>query len=146
MDEFTDERQLVMSARSQLEEWTTDARNEAYRELFVGDDAILSPEEIQTLDAIDSAMERQGEEGIWGADQYGIHTAGSSRSDRPLGVVCVHHPQITSDSVLRGIDDIDDETEERRNAALWRYSERVATRIEDELDDNLGGKEHTSDQ
>jgi hypothetical protein len=47
----------------------------------------------------------------------------------------VFHPRITRDSVLRGGDDIDDETEERLNAALWRYSERVATLIEDELDE-----------
>lgn len=42
-------------------------------------------------------------------------------------------PQITSDSVLQGSDDLDDETEERLTAALWRYSERVATLLEEEL-------------
>ncbi|ELZ32467.1 hypothetical protein C474_06587 [Halogeometricum pallidum JCM 14848] len=47
----------------------------------------------------------------------------------------MYHPQITKDSVLRGADDLDDETEERLNAALWRYSERVATLIERELDE-----------
>lgn len=62
------------------------------------------------------------------------HMAGTSSSDSSLGVVCISHPQITEDSVLRGGDGLDDETEERRNAALWQYSERVATRIEVELD------------
>lgn len=47
----------------------------------------------------------------------------------------MYHPQITRDSVLRGGDDLDDETEERLNAALWRYSERVATLIEAKLDE-----------
>ena len=50
-------------------------------------------------------------------------------------MVCVYHPQVTSDSVLRGSDDLDDETEERLNAALWRYSERVTTLIEAKLDE-----------
>ena len=133
MADFPDERQLVLRARSQLDQWTKSARMEAYTELFEGDDSILSPEEVQLLDALDSEMEREGGDGVWGTDQYGIHTAGTSSSDTPLGVVCVYHPQITKDSVLRGADDLDDEAEERLNAALWRYSERVATLIEEKL-------------
>jgi len=112
-------------------EWTKNARMEAYAELFEGDNPLLSPEEVQLLDALDSELEREGGDGVWGTDQYGIHTAGTSSSDTSLGVVCVYHPQITKDSVLRGADDLDDETEERLNAALWQYSERVATLIEE---------------
>ncbi|WP_049986239.1 DUF7539 family protein [Halobellus rufus] len=135
MVEFPDERQLVLLARSHLDEWTKSARMEAYTELFEGDDPVLSPEEVQLLDALDSELERQGGDGIWGTDQYGIHTAGTSGSATSLGVVCVYHPQITEDSVLRGDDKLDDETEERLNAALWQYSQRVATLIEAELDE-----------
>ena len=133
MAEFPDERQLVLRVRSQLDQWTKSARMEAYAELFEGDDPLLSPEEIQLLDAFDSELEREGGDGVWGTDQYGIHTAGTSSSDTSLGVVCVYHPQITKDSVLRGADDLDDEAEERLNAALWQYSERVATLIEEQL-------------
>ena len=135
MADASDRRQLVLEVRSQLDGWTARARAEAYAELFEGDDPILTPEEIRLLDALDSELERQGGDGVWGTDQYGIHAAGTSSSDTPLGVVCVYHPQITEDSVLRGGDDLDDETEERLNAALWRYSERVATLIEAELDE-----------
>ena len=135
MVELPDERQLVVRARSQLEDWTRSARREAYAELFEGDDSILSPEEVRLLDALDSELERRGGDGVWGTDQYGIHTAGTTSADTSLGVVCVYHPQITKDSVLRGADDLDDETEERLNAALWQYSERVATLIEAELDE-----------
>lgn len=134
MDEIPDERQLVLQARSRLDEWIRTARREAYVELFEGDDAVLSPDEVRILDALDSELERAGGDGVWGTDQYGIHTSGSSRSEVPLGVVCVYHPQITSDSVLRGVDELDDETEERLNAALWNYSERVADLVEDELE------------
>lgn len=140
MVEFPDERQLVLEVQSQLSEWTNSARTEAYAELFEGDDPILTPEEVRTLDAIDSAMERQGTDGVWGTDQYGIHTGGTTSPDSSVGVVCVHHPQITSNSVLRG-PDLDDETEERLNAALWRYSERVAELIGDELDEYVGRRQ-----
>ncbi|RDZ35606.1 hypothetical protein C5B89_17850 [Haloferax sp. Atlit-47N] len=133
MAEFPDERQLVLRARSQLDQWTRSARMEAYTELFESDDSILSPKEVQLLDALDSELEREGGDGVWGTDQYGIHTAGTSSSDISLGVVCVYHPQITKDSVLRGADELDDEAEERLNAALWQYSERVATLIEEKL-------------
>ncbi|WP_136591160.1 DUF7539 family protein [Salinigranum halophilum] len=135
MAEFPDERQLVLGARSQLDQWMRSARREAYADLFEGDDPLLSPEEVQLLDALDSELEREGGDGVWGTDRYGIHTAGTSSSDTSLGVVCVYHPQITKDSVLRGGDELDDETEERLNAALWQYSERVATLIEAELDE-----------
>ncbi|WP_129115470.1 DUF7539 family protein [Halegenticoccus tardaugens] len=135
MAEFPDERQLVLRARSLLEEWTNTARTQAYAELFEGDDPILTEEEIHLLDALDSELERQGGDGVWGTDQYGIHTAGTSSSDTSLGAVCVYHPQITKDSVLRGADELDDETEERLNAALWQYSEWVATLIEADLDE-----------
>lgn len=137
MVEIPDERQLVLRARSHLEQWTNHARTAAYRELFEGDEPILTTEEVQLLDALDSALERQGGDGVWGTDQYGIHTAGTTSSDAPLGVVCVYHPQITEDSVLRDEDGLDDETEERLNAALWRYSERVSTLIEKELNEFL---------
>ncbi|WP_410766331.1 hypothetical protein [Haloferax sp. DFSO60] len=133
MAEFPDERQLVLRARSHLEEWTNTARTQAYAELFESDDSILTEEEIRLLDALDSELERQGGDGVWGTDQYGIHTAGTSSSAISLGVVCVYHPQITKDSVLRGADELDDEAEERLNAALWRYSERIATLIEEKL-------------
>ncbi|ODR82709.1 hypothetical protein BG842_09520 [Haladaptatus sp. W1] len=135
MAEFPDERQLVLRARSHLEQWTNSARTAAYAELFDGDEPILTADELQLLDALDSELERQGGDGVWGTDQYGIHTAGTSSSDTSLGVVCVYHPQITTDSVLRGADELDDETEELLNAALWQYSERVATLIEAKLDE-----------
>jgi len=38
---------------------------EAYVELFDGDDPSL-PEEMQLLDALDSELERQGGDGVWG--------------------------------------------------------------------------------
>jgi hypothetical protein len=141
MAEFPDERQLVLEAESQLGRWTNGARTEAYAELFESDDSILTAEELRLLDAIDSAMERRGGDGVWGTDRYGIRTAGTASSDRSVGVVCVYHPRITKDSVLRGGDDLDDETEERLNAALWRYSERVASLIEDELDEYVRRRE-----
>lgn len=133
MAEFPDERQLVLRVRSHMDEWTNQARTEAYAELFEGDEPLLTAEELRLLDALDSALERQGGDGVWGTDQYGIHTAGAAGSDTSLGVVCVYHPQITEDSVLRGRDELDDETEERINAALWTYGERVATLIEAKL-------------
>ncbi|WP_255196538.1 DUF7539 family protein [Halorarius litoreus] len=142
MAEFPDERQLVLRARSQLDQWTRDARREAYVELFEGDQPILTEAELRLLDALDSELEREGGDGVWGTDQYGIHTAGTSSSDTSLGVVCVYHPQITKDSVLRGYDELDDETEERLNAALWRYSERVATLIEAVLDEFIDQTQH----
>lgn len=91
----------------------------AYTELFEGDHPLLSPEEVQLRDAVDSELEREGGDGVWGTDQDGIHTAATSSSNTSLGVVRVYHTRITKDSVLRGGGELDDETEERLNAARW---------------------------
>lgn len=131
-----DERQLVLAVQSRLPSWTDDARTAAYADLFEGDDPLLSDEDLRLVDAVDSAMERNGGEGVWGTDRYGVHTG--SPGDGSLRIVCVYHPRIASDSVLRGTDDLDDETERRLDEALWRYSERVATLLGDELDAYLG--------
>lgn len=135
MVETSVDRQLVLRARARLEEWTIDARVQAYADLFESDDPMLTAEELQLLDSLDSALERGGGDGVWGTDQYGIHTGGSTGDARSIDIVCVYHPQITSDSVLRGMSGLDDETEERLNAALWDYSERVATLIGQRLDE-----------
>lgn len=57
MAQFPDERQLVLRARSRVEQWTNSARTEAYAELFEGDDPILTDEALRLLDALDSALE-----------------------------------------------------------------------------------------
>ncbi|MFC7020714.1 MULTISPECIES: DUF7539 family protein [Haloarcula] len=135
MEEIHNERQVVRRAQSHLDEWTRRARRQAYAELFDGPDPVLTEAERQLLDALDSELERAGGDGVWGTDQYGIHTGAPSNSTSPLSVVCVYHPQITSDSVLSGHDDLDDETEERLNDALWRYSEHVAALVQDQLEE-----------
>lgn len=135
MADMPDERQLVMQARSRLDQWVSRARREAYAELFEGDSPSLTDEELQLLDEIDSEMAREGAAGVWGADQYGIHVGGSTPSQDSIGVVCVYHPQITSDSVFRGADEIDDEQEERLNKALWEYCERIVALVEEQLDE-----------
>ena len=139
MVDFPDERRTVLAVRSRLDDWTTGARAEAYAELFGGEASALTAEELRTLDAVDSANERGGGDGIWGADRYGVHTGAPGGADGSIGIVCVHHPQITDDTVPDGgaVDGVDDETRERLNAALWRYSERVATLIGEELDTYL---------
>lgn len=65
MAEFPEERGLVLRARSGLDQWRKQARIDAYAELFQGDDPILSPEEVQRLDVLDSELERQGGDGLW---------------------------------------------------------------------------------
>lgn len=134
MAELPDERDLVLSVRERLDDWTRRARRDAYEDLFQGADPILDEDALRVLDAIDSELERDGGEGVWGTDQYGVHTGGAGGSSSEVGVVCVYHPQITADSVLRGRDDVDDELERELNAALWRYSERVVELIETELE------------
>lgn len=126
------DRETIRAARERLDEWTFEARDRAYGELFEGEDAALDEAEISLLDRIDSDLTRRGEPGIWGDDEYGIIAGGVFDSDRPR-VVCTYHPEIPFEG-YRGEDRLDEPERDRLNEVLWEYCERVAALVEDELD------------
>jgi len=134
MAELPDERQLVLG---RVPSWTGGRRVLGERRTLNCSTATIpfSPRRDATARCARLGTGATGRRWCLGTDQYGIHTTGTSSSNTSLGVVCVYHPQITTDSVLRGGDDLDDETEERLNAALWKYSEHVATLIETQLNE-----------
>ncbi|MFB6166186.1 MAG: hypothetical protein ABEJ31_13580 [Haloarculaceae archaeon] len=126
------DRQLVRAARERLDGWVANARADAYDDLFDGPDARLTDAELALTDRVDSELSRRDEGGLWGADRYGVlaHTA-IEAADGPL-VVCTYHPQLPEG--YGGPDGLDDETEERINAALWDYCERVAELAQGDLE------------
>ncbi|MFD1647874.1 DUF7539 family protein [Haloarchaeobius litoreus] len=126
------DRETVRRARERLPEWTYEARDQAYTELFEGPDAALTDAELGELDRIDSDLTRRGEPGIWGADEYGIvHDGGVEPGE--LGVVCTYHPEIPYEG-FRGEESLDEASREQYNDVLWTYCERVATYIQTDLD------------
>lgn len=132
MDEFDNERDLVRAARDRLDEWLYVAREEAYRELFEGDEAALSEEELRRLDRLDSAASRETGDGIWGSDSYGIvHASAADEEDVPQ-VVCTYHPQLPQ-AGYGNLTGLDDDLRERFNEALWEYCERVAELVQEEV-------------
>jgi len=89
---------------------------------------------MQLLDALDSELERQGGDGVWGP----ISTEFTRRGPRVRiphsgwSASTIHRsPQIPSSA--EGTTSTT--TEERLNAALWKYSEHVATLIETQLNE-----------
>jgi len=126
------DRETVQSVRERLEEWTVDARDRAYGELFEGADAVLTDEELRLLDRIDSDLTRRDGSGLWGADEYGIVAGSELGADGPR-VVCTYHPEIPYEG-FRGEDSLSESTREEFNDVLWEYCERVAAIIQDYLD------------
>lgn len=125
------DRAIIRSAYEHFEEWKFAARDQAYTELFEGPNAVLTDEELQLLDRIDSDLTRQGSGGLWGADEYGI-VLGVFGAEEPR-VVCTYHPEIPYEG-YRGTDSLSEATREELNDVLWDYCERVAEIIQDELD------------
>ena len=137
------DRQVVRRARRRLDEWLYDARSRAFDDLFSGEDARLSGEELAALDRIDSTMNRQGRDGIWGTDQYGILPGAAVGDDGGPRVIPVYHPEIPDDFAHLGDREtgaFDDATEERLNDALWDYAERVAVYAQEDLDAFVEGE------
>ncbi|WP_435361651.1 DUF7539 family protein [Haloarchaeobius sp. DFWS5] len=125
-------RALLQRAREQMDGWIFDGRDRAFDEMFEGPGAVVSGEELQQLDRIDSALSRQTGVGIWGADQYGIIT-GHFPDDVPLRVVCTLHPEIPAEG-YRGHNSLEESTRDRYNDVLFEYCERVATFAQADLE------------
>ncbi|WP_435335181.1 DUF7539 family protein [Haloarchaeobius sp. TZWWS8] len=120
---FPDRTQL-RRAREQLGRWIVDGRDRAFSDLFEGPHPAVTAAELAELDRIDSALSRQTNIGIWGADEYGIIT-GRAPDEAPYRVVCTLHPEIPGDG-YRGFDSLDESTREQFNDVLFEYCERVA--------------------
>lgn len=128
----TTSREIVRRAREQLEDWKFDARDRAYTELFEGANAVLTDEELRLIDHIDSDLTRQGESGLWGADDYGIVVGGGLEAEEAQ-VVCTYHPEIPYEG-YRGERSLSESTREELNDVFWDYCERVAAFIQEDLD------------
>ena len=125
-------RESVRRAREHLEEWKFEARDRAYDERFDGPDAVVTDEELQLLDRIDSDLTRRSGEGLWDADEYAIVLAGGADAG-DARVVCTYHPEIPYEG-FRGEESLSEATREELNDVLWDYAERVATLVEADLE------------
>ncbi|KAB1197238.1 MULTISPECIES: hypothetical protein [Haloferax] len=129
------DRQRLQQAREQLDGWTYTARDQAYRELFDGDSAVVTSEERQLLDRVDEALASDGDDGLWGVDDYAI-VMGHPKN-HPLSVVCTRHPQIPVEW-SRGEESLSEPEREQFNDLLWDYCERVRRYIQDEVNEFVG--------
>ena len=119
-------------SREKLDTWTYEARDIAFTELFEGEKPVVTDEELQLLDSIDSDLTRQKRSSLWGSDEYGIVAPGIHEAGG-LDVVCTHHPEIPYEG-YRSEESLDEATREQLNDVLWEYCEQVARNIEDRLD------------
>jgi hypothetical protein len=126
------DRETVRRARERLDEWTYDARDRAFSELFEGADAAVTEEELALLDRIDADLTRRGEVGLWGADEYGVVVSGTPDAEE-LRVVCTYHPKIPFEG-FRGEESLEESTREEFNDLLWDYCERVARHLQRDLE------------
>ena len=138
----SNQRALLEQARQRLDEWRYVARDRAYSEMFERPGAVLSDAELRQLDRIDSRLAREIDEGLWGADEYGIIQNGAAGNDPGFRVVCTSHPGIPYEG-YRGLQSLDEATREQFNDVLWDYCERVAALTQGELEAFLG---RTSDE
>ncbi|KAB1192405.1 hypothetical protein GJR96_02685 [Haloferax sp. MBLA0076] len=129
------DRQLLQQARKRLDGWIYTARDRTYRELFTGDDAVVTDEERQLLDTVDEELASDGGDGIWGVDEYDI-VMGHPKN-HPLSVVCTRHPQIPAEW-SRGEESLSEPEREQFNDLLWDYCEHVRRHVQDEVNEFVG--------
>lgn len=133
MTPFTDERALHRAVGSNLDEWLSAARAEAYTGLFEGDDASLTEDELRFLDQLDSRLAREQGQGVWGGDTYGIVQTDTLDEESVPHIVCPNHPQLPEHG-FPGPETLDD-TRAALNDALWEYCERVVEHAQHELEE-----------
>ncbi|MBX0296248.1 DUF1708 domain-containing protein [Haloarcula nitratireducens] len=134
MSTIDTDRERLRRVREKLDHWQFDARDAAYEEFFGGENAAVTDEERRLLDEIDSTLVRQTGRGLWDADEYGVVAAGVA-GENPQ-VVCIGHPEIP-DEGYRDEDSLSESTRAELNDLLWEYAERVASRLQTDLDDFL---------
>lgn len=134
MADFENERELLRAVRDRLDGWIREARERAYAEVFGGDDAVVSDEELRELDRIDSRLSREEGRGLWEADEYGIVQTGTLDEESTPRVVCTSHPQLPTTAVPGGRS-LDDATRTTLNDALWEYSQRVVELTQERLEE-----------
>lgn len=134
MATFTNELELLEEVRDRLDGWLYRSKERAFAELFEGDDALLTQDEVQLLDGLDSRLSRERGQGLWDADDYGIIPTGTMDEESTPRVVCTTHPQLPEDG-YPGEGTLDAETQKKLNDALWEYSQRVVELTQQELDE-----------
>lgn len=128
-----DRRELLRRARTRLDGWRYVARTRAYGELFEGETAALTDDEVRQLDEIDSRLTRSAGEGLWNVDEYGIVENGANGNGSGFRVVCIAHPEIPYEG-YRGTWSLDEATRGQFNDVLWEYCQLVADYVQEELD------------
>lgn len=126
-------RELLGRARRRLDEWTYEARERAYEELFEGEDPLLTEADLARLDRIDSELTRRDGQGLWGADEYGIVATGVLDEDSSPQVVCTYHPEVP-EYAYQGAESLEEEVRREYDEALWTYCERVVENLQERLD------------
>ncbi|TYL36513.1 hypothetical protein CV102_22075 [Natronococcus pandeyae] len=134
MPTFATELEVLEEVRDRLDGWLYRARERAFSELFEGEDALLTEEELRLLDELDSRLSREQGRGLWDADDYGIVPTGTIDEESTPRVVCTTHPQLPADG-YPGEETLDATTKKKLNDALWEYSQRVVELTQQELEE-----------
>jgi len=133
MAELPDERQLVLG---RVPSWTGGRRVLGERRTLNCSTATIpfSPRRDATARCARLGTGATGRRWCLGTDQYGIHDGDLEFEYLTRGGLRLPSTDHHRFRPPRR-DDLDDETEERLNAALWKYSEHVATLIETQLNE-----------
>ncbi|MFA9518652.1 hypothetical protein ACERIT_15830 [Halopenitus sp. H-Gu1] len=134
MAEFETERELLSVVRDHVDEWVSEARTEAFEELFEGPDTNVSEGELQLLDRLDSRLSREEGQGLWDADEYAIVQTGTLDEESTPRVVCTTHPEIP-ERAYPGEEAFDAATRATLNETLWKYCQRVVELTQQRLDE-----------
>lgn len=115
----------VEAAENKLEDWIRNAVEEAQKEVFKGDGAVLDESELRELARIDEEMKESGEGSLWGDVEYQIHRSddGDSVALDTFGV-----PRVPEDV------DVDDDLRRRLNDALSEYGVELSRRVEQQFE------------
>ena len=134
MTTFENERALLEEVRDRLDGWLYRSKGRAFSELFEGDDALLSEEELRLLDRLDSQLSREQGRGLWDGDDYGVVPTGTIDEESTPRVVCTTYPRLPREG-YPGAETLDATTRKKLDDALWEYSQRVVELAQQDLEE-----------
>ena len=129
----TEPRQRMQEAEDLLEEWISNAVEEAQKEVF-GEDSRLDSQDLRRINKVDKALRERDSDGggLWGSVHYRIYTKETEDGDEVVSIDTFGVPMIPSD-----LDSLEVDESERRtyNDVLSDYGVKVSQKVEEQFKD-----------
>ncbi len=125
-----DIHERMEDAEDRLEGWIKNAVEEAQREVF-GEEKRIDDGDLQTINEVDEALKKRGDDGLWGSVHYRIYTEENDEGDEIVSIDTFGVPMIPPDVDV----EMEKDRRETYNDILSDYGVAVSQKVEEQFEE-----------